>query len=123
MLTASFRVRSIDTGEILNSNDCFSEYDFFIDSNGVLYRVFYRDGVSEATDCKYELWTGLTDHQGVKIFEGDRVRAWNKRSPFTHTGEIVEGVVVRYCNHFALLSDENVYNCHWDNAELYEVIL
>lgn len=126
MKMGAFRVREVSTGKIVDTS-CTEliGYDFYIDRSGELCRVFYRDDVDEADDCYYEHWTGFTDRKGVKIYEGDKVRAWteerSKIEQIFNSAEVT-GVVIRDGIHFSILTDNNVRITHWDNAEQYEVL-
>lgn len=49
--------------------------DYYLDSDGDLYIWRHQRGYpTQVYSCKVEFWTGLTDSEGVKIFEGDKVK-------------------------------------------------
>ena len=47
---------------------------YMMGHDGVIYHEFMFGGWKQVYDCTLEFWTGLTDSEGVKIFEGDKVK-------------------------------------------------
>ena len=75
----------------------------------------YTEMSVDFADVIFMQSTGLRDRNGVEIFEGDVVHAYDK-------GTSLIGVVEYFDNAYCIKSKNDIYNPLWTNAEHYEVI-
>lgn len=103
---------------------------FFITENGLIYNMEqqHRDLIGAIPIEKSGLIlmqsTGLFDNNGVEIFEGDVVNAYDldrDEGRIFKTVDLV-GVVEYKGISFCLKDDRGIYNDLWINAEEYKVI-
>ena len=110
-----FRGKSIDNGKWIYGYAAMSGGTFIICDNGLTYGGFIVYEVIPETVGQF---TGLTDKNGVRIFEGDILQyEWSGKKNIDYIEYSGNMFTYSECIRFSLSDDEVIGNIH-DNPEI-----
>ena len=125
-----FRGKSVGTGKWIEGFYCGENCEHPFSRNMVEKPYIIRKGTGfwfEVIPETVGQFTGLTDKNGKKIFEGDVIRAYSEIGGYDFTAEVEWGNFIKgwYCGKHRPMYDgfNNEYEVignKWDNPELLE---